>query len=94
MIEIRDGMKECASLGMNVAIDIIDEICLNCIECILNSLKCLFVRNQDIVLLLCRGTNGRKHMSEKQYMNDFTLTKKNGSPVRFPSTLAVIQKRF
>ncbi len=29
MIDIRDGMKECASLGVNDVNDIIDEICLN-----------------------------------------------------------------
>ncbi len=29
MIYIRDGMKECASLGVNDVNDIIDEICLN-----------------------------------------------------------------
>ncbi len=29
MIDIRDGMKECASLSMNDVNDIIDEICLN-----------------------------------------------------------------
>ncbi len=29
MIDIRDDMKECASLDMNAVNDIIDEICLN-----------------------------------------------------------------
>ncbi len=29
MIDIRDGMKGCASLGVNDVNDIIDEICLN-----------------------------------------------------------------
>ncbi len=29
MIDIRDGMKECASLNINDVNDIIDEICLN-----------------------------------------------------------------
>ncbi len=29
MIDIRDGMKECASLVVNDVNDIIDEICLN-----------------------------------------------------------------
>ncbi len=29
MIDIRDGMKEFASLGMNNVNDIIDKICLN-----------------------------------------------------------------
>ncbi len=29
MIDIRYGMKECASLGVNDVNDIIDEICLN-----------------------------------------------------------------
>ncbi len=29
MIDIRDGMKECASLDENDVNDIIDEICLN-----------------------------------------------------------------
>ncbi len=29
MIHIRDGMKECVSLGVNDINDIIDEICLN-----------------------------------------------------------------
>ncbi len=36
MIDIRDGMKDCASLGINYVNDIIDEICLNLIECIFN----------------------------------------------------------
>ncbi len=35
MIIIRDGMKKCASLGVNDFNDIIDEICLNWTECIL-----------------------------------------------------------
>ncbi len=29
MIDTRDGIKKCASLGMNDVNDIIDEICLN-----------------------------------------------------------------
>ncbi len=29
MIDIRDGMEECASLSINHVNDIIDEICLN-----------------------------------------------------------------
>ncbi len=29
MIDMRDGMKECASLGVNDINDLIDEICLN-----------------------------------------------------------------
>ncbi len=49
MIDVRDGMKECASLGVNDVNDIIDEICLDRIECILHFLKCLFVRNKDII---------------------------------------------
>ncbi len=44
MINIRDDITECASLGMNDANDIIDEICLNRIECIFYFLKCLFCR--------------------------------------------------
>ncbi len=31
MINIRDGMKGCASQGMNNVNDIIDEICINLI---------------------------------------------------------------
>ncbi len=29
MIDIKDGMKKCACLGMNDVNDIIDEMCLN-----------------------------------------------------------------
>ncbi len=29
MIDIRDGMKVCASLGVNDGNDIVDEICIN-----------------------------------------------------------------
>ncbi len=29
MIDIRDGMRKCTSLGVNDVNDIIDEICLN-----------------------------------------------------------------
>ncbi len=36
MNDIRDGMKECAPLGVNDVDDIIDKICLNWIECICN----------------------------------------------------------
>ncbi len=46
IIYIRDNIKEYASLGMNDANDIIDEMCLN-----YNYLKCPFVENKDITIL-------------------------------------------
>ncbi len=43
MIDIRDGMRECASLGGNDFNDITDEICLNWIECIFKTFKVPFL---------------------------------------------------
>ncbi len=44
MFDIRDGMKECASLGVNDVNDIIDEICINYNECIFILIhKCILV---------------------------------------------------
>ncbi len=56
MIDIRDGMKECAPLSVNDVNDIIDEIYLNWMECMFKFnvyfLKCLFVRNKDIIVTI------------------------------------------
>ncbi len=55
MIDIRDGMNEYASLGVNDVNDIIDEICLNWIECIFKIFFSAFLGgNRDILFIIFR----------------------------------------